>query len=150
MADSQISVGRLGSHGISIEASAGSANTTASAYLPYSDISLRGHHEPIENISARTNRIMDADSVIGKRWTEGDVEILADIVNSGYLWKLALGGELLVTGTPNNHTFYLYTTVSGNTPLTATLIQTRANTTDIEQYTYAAIDELTFEVSDGL
>ena len=145
-----IDIGRVGSLGISIEASPGSANTTMSAYLPYSDISLRGHHEAIEDISARTSRLMDSDSVIGKRWTEGDVEINADIVNSGYLWKLALGTELYVAGTPSNHTFYLGTTASGNTPLTATLIQTRANTTDIEQYTYAAIDELTFEVSDGL
>ena len=134
--------------GLAIETSAGSANTTMSVYLPYTDISLRGHHEPIENIHAKTSRIMDSDSVIGRRWTEGDVEILADVVNSGYLWKLALGREDYVAGTPSNHTFY--TTVSGNTPLTATLIQTRAVTTDIEQYTFAAVDELNFEVSDGL
>src|SRR3990172_6549421 len=143
----QIDIARLGGLGLAIETSAGTANTTASVYLPYSENSLRGHHEPIENISSRTSRIIDSDSVLGKRWAEGDVEILADVVNTGYLWKLALGNELLVTGTPNNHTFY--PTVSGNTPLTATLINSRGST-DVEQYSFAAIDELNFEVSDGL
>lgn len=72
---------------------------------------------------------------------------MADVVNAGYLWKLALGNELLVTGTPNYHTFY--TTVSGNTPLTATLINSRG-TTDVEQYTYASINDLTFDVAEKL
>ena len=142
-----IQISRLGSLGLAIETSAGTANTTASVYLPYSENSLRGHHEPIENISARTSRIMDSDSVLGRRWTEGDTEILSDIVNAGYLWKLALGNELYVSGTPSNHTFY--PTFSGNTPLTATLINSRGST-DVEQYNYASIDELNFEVSDGL
>ena len=125
MADSDIRIARLGSLGLAIETSVGTANTTASVYLPYSENSLRGHHEPIENISARTSRLMDSDSVLGRRWAEGDTEILADIVNAGYLWKLALGNELYVTGTPSNHTFY--PTVSGNAPLTATLINSRGS-----------------------
>lgn len=147
VAGANIQISRLGSLGLAIEVSAGTANTTASVYLPYSDNSIRGHHEPIENISSRTSRVMDADSVLGRRWTEGDSEILADIVNAGYLWKLALGNELLVTGTPNAHTFY--PTFSGNTPLTATLINSRGST-DVEQYSFACIDELNFAVSDGL
>lgn len=130
-----------------MESSPGQSNTTADVYLPFTENTLRGHHEPFENISARTSRIMDSDSVLGRRWAEGNVRILADIHNSGYLFKLALGNELLVTGTPNNHTFY--PTFSGNAPLTATLLNTRGST-DIEQYTYASVDELNFEVADGL
>ncbi len=115
--------------------------------MPYNDNTLRGHHAPLENISSRTSRLIDSDSTLGRRWAEGDCEILADVVNAGYLWKLALGNELLVTGTPNYHTFY--TTVSGNTPLTATLINSRG-TTDVEQYTYASINDLTFDVAEKL
>lgn len=147
MADSDIRIGRLGSLGCAIETSAGTANATAAVYFPYVENSMRGHHEPIEEISSRTSRIMDSDSVLGRRWAEGDVQINLDVVNAGYLLKLATGNELLVTGTPNYHTFY--TTVSGNTPLTATLINSRGST-DIEQYTYAAVDELSLEVSDAL
>ena len=142
-----IDIGRTGSLGLAIEASPGSANITAAVFIPYTDISLRGHHEPLENISSRASRLMDSDSSLGRRWSEGDVSMLCDVVNSGYLFKLALGNEQLTTGSPDNHTFY--TTVSGNAPKTATLIQSRGQT-DVEQYVYSAVDELTLEVSDGL
>jgi len=132
--------------GLKLETTPGTAATPPDVYLPYTDISLREHHEPIEIISSKASRLMDKDSVVGKKWAEGDVSIDLDVVNSGYLWKLALGNELLETGTPNSHTFY--TTVSGNTPKTATLIQGRE--TDVQQYVFAAVDELSMEVSDGL
>jgi hypothetical protein len=145
--DANVQIGRLGSLGIAIETSPGSANTTAAVYLPFTENSMRGHHTPLQDISARSSRIQDSNSVLGKRWAEGSVKINADVKNSGYLWKLALGNELYVAGTPSNHTFY--PTVSGNAPLTATLINTRGGT-DIEQYTYACINELSFEMAEGL
>jgi hypothetical protein len=140
-----ISIGRLGYLGLGIESNAGDA-VGAAIYLQYTENSMRGHHEPIEISASKAARVMDKNSVVGKKWGEGDIAIFADIRSSGYLWKLALGNEALATGTPNNHTFY--TTVSGNTPKTATLIYGRG--TDVEQYVYSAIDELNMEVSDGL
>lgn len=142
-----IDIGRTGSLGLAVENVAGYAITTMDVYLECAEMpTLRGHHEPLENISSKSSRFIDKNSVIGKRWTEGDVQILADVVNSGWLWYLALGNELLTTGTPNYHTFY--PTVSGNTPKTATLIYTRGST-DVEQYAYAAMDELTLEIPNG-
>jgi hypothetical protein len=142
-----IAIGRLGYMGIGIESSPGSA-ATVTAYLPYTDVSLRGHHEPIEAIYAKTSRIMDSDSVLGKRWGEGDITMDLDNTNSGYLWLCALGKEALATGTPNYHTFY--PSVSGNltTGSTATLLFGRD--TDVQQFTHAMIDELSIEVSDGM
>jgi hypothetical protein len=145
--DSNVQIGRLGSLGLAIETSAGQANTTAAVFIPYVDNSMRGHHSPIEDMSSKASRIQDSNSVLGKRWAEGSVKINADVKNAGYLWKLALGNELYAAGTPSNHTFY--PTVSGNTPLTATLINSRG-ATDVEQYTYAAVNELTFEIAEGL
>lgn len=146
--DSNLNIGRVGGAlGLAIETAAGTANTTPDVYLSLSENTLRGHMEPLEDISSRNSRIMDTNSVIGRRWTEGDIGMYTDVVNSGWLWKMALGNELLVTGTPDNHTFY--PTVSGNTPLTATLTHQRGDV-DTEQYTYATIDELNFEVSDGI
>ncbi len=141
-----IDIGRLGSMGIGLEDPAGTAQAAA-VYLPYIENTIAGKHEPIENIAAKTSRIMDTDSTLGRRWGEGDIQINCDVVNSGYLWKVALGNELLVTGSPDNHTFY--PSISGNTPKTVTLIHSRGST-DVQQYTLAAIDELTFEVTDGL
>lgn len=140
-----ISIGRLGYLGVGIEDTVGSY-MAPDVYLPYTDISVRGHHESIEVIGSKTSRIMDMNSVVGKKWGEGDVSIDLDVKNSGYLWKLALGNEIVATGTPNTHTFY--TTVSGNTPKTASLVYSRE--TDVEQYLSAAVDQLTMEVSDGL
>lgn len=142
-----IDIGRLGSLGLGIEETPGTA-VSADVYLPFTEISLRGHHEPIEDIASKTSRLMDKDSVPGQKWSEGDVGINLDVVNSGYLWKLALGNEQLEAGTPNNHTFYV--TTSGNTPKTATLIYSRSST-DIEQYVNSAVDELSINVpNDGL
>lgn len=140
-----ISIGRLGSLGLGIETNPGDAVVPA-IFLQYTDNSLRGHHEPLEVSASKAARVMDKNSVVGKKWGEGDLSAYADVRSSGYFWKLALGNEALETGTPNNHTFY--TSVSGNTPKTATLIYGRD--TDNEQYVYSAIDELTMEVSDGL
>lgn len=142
-----ITIGRLGSLGLGIESTPGEA-VSAAVYLPYTDISLRGHHEPIEVISSKASRLMDTDSVVGKKWSEGDVTLDLDVVNSGYLFKMALGQEIIEGSSPYNHTFY--TTVSGNAPTSATLIQSRGDT-DIERYAYSSVNELAMEVpTDGL
>lgn len=142
-----VAIGRLGYVGIGIESSPGTP-VAPTTYIPYTDVTLRGHHEPIEQIYAKTSRIMDSDSVLGKRWGEGDIAMDLDNTNSGFLWLCALGKEVLATGTPNYHTFY--PSVSGNltTGSTATLVLGRD--TDVQQYAHSMIDELTLEVSDGL
>lgn len=141
-----ISIGRLGYLGLGLETVPGTPNTTPDIFLQYTDVSLRGHHEPIEVIASKASRLMDKNSVVGKKWSEGDVSIIADVVASGYLWKMALGEELYAAGTPSNHTFY--TTTSGNTLKAATMIF--GQDTAVEQYSYCTMDELSFEVSDGL
>lgn len=140
-----ITIGRLGYVGLGIESTPGTA-VSASVFLPFTETSIYGHHEPIEEIASKTSRFMDRDSVVGKKWSEGDVKINLDVVNSGYLWKMALGQEISSGSSPTTHTFY--TTTSGNTPTTATIYYGRD--TDNERYTFCALDELTMEVSDGL
>ncbi len=142
-----IQIGRLGYAGLKLESPPGSAETTPDVYLPYTNISLREHHELLEITAAKTSRLMDTDSVKGKQWSEGDLAIDLDVTNSGYLWKMALGNEQLTQGTPNYHTFYA--TYSGNAPKTATIRYGRGDT-DYRQFTYCSVDELTMEVSDGL
>ena len=138
-------IGRLGYLGIGLESTPGTP-VTVDEYINYTDISLRGHHEPIEVIGTTSSRYMDRSSVTGKKWAEGDISVDLDTNMSGYLWKMALGNEVLTTGTPNNHEFY--TTTSGNTPKTATMFFGRQ--ADDQRYSYGAINELTLEVSDGL
>ena len=140
------SIGRLGYLGLGMESTPGTPNTTPDVFIPYTDISLRGHHEPIEVIGSTASRLMDRTSVIGKKWAEGDLAIDLDTKVIGYFLKMAFGNEILTTGTPNEHNFFV--TTSGNTPKTATMIFGRD--TDVEQYSYMSLNELTLEVSDGL
>lgn len=139
-------IGRLGYLGLGLESSPGTANTTPDVFIPYTENSVRGHHEPIEVIGTTSSRFIQRSSVTGKKWSEGNVGMDLDAITSGYLLKMAFGNEVLTTGTPNNHEFFV--TASGNTPKTATFIYGRD--TDVEQYSYVAINELTIEVSDGL
>lgn len=141
-----ITIGRLGYFGLGLENTQGSA-VAPSVFLPFTEVSMRGHHEPIEEIAANTSRHMDRTSVGGKKWSEGDVAMNLDTVNAGYLIKMAMGREQLSTGTPNRHTFFV--TASSNAPTTGTVIYGRGDT-DIEQYTSTAVDELNIEVSDEL
>jgi len=140
-----IAIGRTGYLGVGIETTPGQAVSPA-IYLQYTDISMRGHHEPIEITSSKASRLMDKDSVVGKKWSEGDVAIDADVISAGYFCKMALGNELYEAGTPSTHTFYV--AASGNTPRTATFVYGRD--TDVEQYTNVAMNELKLEVSDAL
>ena len=138
-------IGRLGSIGIGIEATPGTP-VAASVYVPYIDSTVRERHTPLPIVSAMTDRIADENSVNGKHWGEGDFGLVADIVNSGYLWKMALGQELYTAGTPSTHQFF--TTVSGNTPTTATIIYSRS--ADVIQLANSACEKLTFSFKDGL
>lgn len=142
-----IDIGRLTQVGFALESVALTPESSPAVYLEPSDaITLQAKHEPIPVEHATGSRLMDVSSVKGKQWSEGDLPINLDVVKSGYLFKLALGNEILATGTPNTHTFY--TTVSGNAAKTATMWVKRS-AADEERYSVAC-DNLTLNVTDGL
>lgn len=142
-----IDIGRLTQVGFALESVALTPESSPAVYLEPSDaITLQAKHEPIPVEHATGSRLMDVSSVKGKQWSEGDLPINLDVVKSGYLFKLALGNEMLATGTPNTHTFY--TTVSGNVAKTATMWVKRSAANE-ERYSVAC-DNLTLDVTDGL
>lgn len=144
-------IGRLGYLGLAIEASAGTPESTPDVFIPYVENSLRGHHEPLMDTSSRASRIKDYDSVSGKRWGEGSVQMYLDSLVAPYLLKLAFGQEARTqkSATPPVHDHLFYPTVSGNAATAATLWDNKG--VDVEQYSYATIDTLELEVSnDGI
>lgn len=144
-------IGRLGYLGLAIEASQGVAENTPDVFIPFTENSLRGHHEPIMDNAVRTSRIKDGGSVAGKKWGEGTVSMYLDANNCGYLLKMALGLEVNTTknSSPNVNDHLFTPTVSGNLPTTATLWDNKG--VDAELYTYAAIDSCEIEISnDGI
>jgi hypothetical protein len=140
-------IARLGYLGLAIEATPGTPEATPDVFLPYVENSLRGHHEPIVDISARTSRIKQVGSVAGKRWGEGSVTIYLDSLNSGYLFKLAFGAESRTqkNATPPVHDHLMVPTVSGNAATSATLWDYKGVTT--EQYAFAVLDQCEIEVN---
>lgn len=144
-------VGRLGYLGLAIEASNGSAEATPDVFIPFTENSLRGHQEPIREMSSRASRVADYSSVLGKKWGEGSVRMYLDSINAGYLLKMALGQESRsqLNATPPVHDHHMYPTVSGNNVVSATLWDYKG--VDVEQYTYMAVDVLDVEINtDGI
>lgn len=142
-----IDIGRNTQVGFALESVALTPEASPAVYLePSEAITLQGKHEPIPVEHATGSRLMDVSSVKGKQWSEGDLPINLDVVKSGYLFKLALGNEILATGTPNTHT--LYTTVSGNAAKTATMWVKRS-AADEEKFSVGC-DSLTMSVTDGI
>ena len=139
--------GRQGYLGLGIESTPGTP-VAATTTIPWITNTIKGKHEPLKDIAARASRALNANSVKGKQWGEGDVEVNADTLQLGYLLKLATGNE--ATSTPGtgvtDHLFY--TTVSGNTPLTATLYNYQG--VDVQQFASMAIDKLELTVKDAL
>lgn len=139
--------GRQGYIGLGIETTPGTT-VAATTVLPFMTNTIMGKHEPTLDIAARGSRALNYTSIQGKRWGEGDLEVNVDTLNIGFIFKLATGTE--ATSTPGagvtDHLFY--TTVSGNTPLTATLYQYQG--IDVQKYASMALDKVDLEVKDGL
>lgn len=144
-------IGRLGYLGLAIEATSGSAEATPDIFVPYTENSLRGHHEPLMDISARATRVKDYNSVAGKKWGEGSVAMYLDATNVGYLLKMAFGTEARTekNTTPPVHDHLMTPTVSGNAVTSATLWDYKGF--DVEQYAYASVDTCEIEIgTDGI
>lgn len=144
-------IGRLGLLALAIEAVSGTPEVTPDVYIPFTENTLRGHHEPLVDMASRQSRVQAFGSVAGKRWGEGSVTMYLDSINSGYLLKMAFGAEARTqkSASPPVHDHLFYPTVSGNTVTSATLWDNKG--VDTEQYAYAAIDSAELEVStDGI
>lgn len=144
-------IGRLGYLGLAIEATPGSAEATPDVFIPFTENSMRGHHEPIMDNASHVSRVMDFGSVVGKKWGEGPVTMYLDSINAGYLMKLAFGAEVRTqkNATPPVHDHLFTPTVSGNNATSATLWDNKG--VDTEQYTYGVLDSCEIEITtDGI
>lgn len=144
-------IGRIGYLGLAVEATPGTPESAPDIFIPFTENSMRGHHEPLFDNASRSSRVKDYGSVAGKRWGEGSVTMYLDSINAGYLLKLAMGQEArtLKNTTPPVHDHLMYPTVSGNAATAATLWDFKG--VDAEQYSFAAIDTCEIEIgTDGI
>src|SRR6185437_9698803 len=139
--------GRLGYLGLGIETTPGTP-VAATTTVPFTANTLMGKHKAIEDIAARGSRIKDANSVLGQQWGEGEVTVNVDTLNLGYFLKLATGTETVNTIQSGVYDHLFYTSVSGNTPKTATMYNYQG--VDVQQYASMTVDKMTLEVKDAL
>lgn len=141
-----LKIGRIGYLGLGVESVPGTA-VPATTALPFITNSLHGKHTPQEDIAARGSRAQNYTSVIGKQWGEGEVDVNVDLLNVGYVLKLGLGNEIVSTVSAPVYDHLFYTTVSGNSPTTATLYNYQG--LDTQQFASMAIDKVDIDVKDS-
>lgn len=141
-----LKIGRLSYLGLGIESTPGTA-VAATTALPFITNTLHGKHNPIEDIAARGSRAQNFTSTIGKQWGEGEVDVNVDLLNLGFVLKLSLGNEIVSTVSAPVYDHLFYTTVSGNTPTTATLYNYQG--VDTQQFASMAIDKVDLDVKDS-
>lgn len=142
-----LEIGRQGYLGLAIESTPGTPEVSPSVFIPFTENSLQDKHEPLMDVSSRASRWLNHDTVVGKKWGEGDIAIYADSINSGYLFKLAFGNETKTTvgADVNDHQFII--TASGNTPKSATLWNYRGSGVSVRQHFYSCVDSLEMEIT---
>ena len=143
-----IKLGREPFIGIGIESSPGVA-VAATKYLPFVTATIRGMQEPIVDEAAKGIRERVWGAIAGPKHGEGDIEIYVDAENAAYLLYPALGTKSTATASGETIVYeHTITRKSGNPPRTMTVIYN--DTQDTRKYTYATINSLEFNVSDGL
>lgn len=142
-----LKIGRLGFLGLGIESSPGTV-VPSTTTIPFINNTIQGKHTPIEDIAARASRAQDFNSVQGKMWSEGEIDVNVDSLNVGYLLKLGLGNEIVNTVVSGVYDHIFYTTISGNAPTTATLYDYKG--VDTMQFPSVAVDKMDLEIKDAL
>jgi len=143
-----LKIGRKPFLGIGIEGTPGTA-VAASKYLPFVTCTIRGIQEPLVDEAAKGVRERVWGAITGQKHGEGDIEIYADVENATYLLYAALGSKSTSTASGETAVWeHTITRKASNPPLAMTVIYN--DTQDTRKYSYAAINNLEFNVSDGL
>lgn len=141
-----LNIGRKGWIGVALESTPG-VPETIDDYVPFTENTLQGRHEPIPNEAAYGVREKTFDSVEGKKFSDGAIGINCDHTNVGYFLIGALGSNSPsnVAGSVYDHTI---TRNNSNTPQTMTITQDRG--TDRQYYRNVAVKTMEFSVADAL
>lgn len=137
-----LQIGRLGTLGLAIESTPGTPVGSPTVFIPFTENKIKVMHKPIMDTAAHGSRVDQYGAVKGEQWGEGDVTMYLDSINAGYFAKLATGGEALTqdNANPAIYDHLMVPTVSGNTPLTATLWDYKG--VDTQQFAYSVFDTI--------
>lgn len=137
-------VGRKGFLGVAKETTPG-AGLAATDWAPFIQNTLHGVQQPIPDESARGVRDKNYGSVIGKEFSEGDVEFNLDYSMAGYFLSAAYGTSTPVTS--NGVTTHTLSRNNSNQPYSLTLTNDRV--VDRQYYRGCVVDKLELKVADA-
>jgi len=143
-------IGRRGALGIGLE-TAGSEGTTTTIdmFLPYLSNNLIGKHTPIADVSAKGMRDIEGnDSVEGKKWGEGTIEVVLEPRSAPYWFALALGSIASSAGISPLVNYHTMTRKANNQPLTATIYRDRV--VDEVKFPYSVVNTLELSFADDI
>lgn len=143
-------IGRRGSLGIGLE-TAGSEGTTTTIdmFIPYLSCNLQGKHTPIADISAKGMRdVHGNDTVEGKKWGEGTIEVVFEPRSAPYWLGLALGSIVSSAGITPLVNYHTISRKANNQPLSATIYRDRV--VDEVKFPYSVVNTLELNFADDI
>lgn len=143
-------IGRRGALGIGLETSGSEGTTTAiDMFIPYLSCNLIGKHTPIADVSAKGMRdIQGNDTVEGKKWGEGSIEVVLEPRSAPYWFGLVLGSISSSVGIDPLVNYHTITRKSDNQPLTATISRDRV--VDEVKFPYSVVNTLELNFADDV
>lgn len=142
--------GRQVEVGIGIEAIASPGTAVAeTAFMQWTDFSMQAVSEKAMFQSARGKRNMTSNSMIKRKYGQGSISVIPNVVNAPYWFVLALGSVSTATASGESSVYEHTITVqnANATVKTATLTVTEGSI-QTAQYLNTVCDALNLEVSD--
>ncbi len=113
--------------------------------IPFLDCTLQERHTPIGDIQAKGRRDSEGgESVEGKKWGDGKIDVVLDPITAPYWFAMALG--TITSTVPKTH---VITQETLNAPLTA-VIKRERNVGDAIKFTNSAVDSLELSFADDV
>ncbi len=141
-------IGRRGALGIGLETAGSEGTTTAiDMYVPYLANSLIGKHTVIADVAAKGIRDTQGnDSVEGKKWGEGLIEVVLEPRSAPYWFALALGSISSSAGAEIQ--YHTISRKADNQPLSATIYRDRV--VDEVKFPYSVVNTLALNFADDV
>ena len=139
--------GRQVSIGLGIESTAGTA-VAETIFLPYTAFSVQTVAEKELFNSARGIRNMASNSMIKRKYSQGSMSVIPNVVNAPYFFGLALGTVASSSIVDSGYT-HTITAQNNNASMKTATLTIEEGTIQTAQYTNIVCDSLNLEVSDG-
>lgn len=143
-------LGRRGALGIGLQTvGSESSTTTIDMFIPYLSCNLQEKHTPIADVSAKGIRdIQGNDSVEGKKWGEGNIEIVLEPRSAPYWFGLVLGSLTSSAGITPLVNYHTIARKADNQPLSATIYRDRV--VDEVKFPYSVVNALELNFADDV